>query len=246
MTLRQVADLGVAASGRLRRARSPCRRSAAGGRAAHGGASTCRRRSARARRRARPVRSSGRRRSRSCRPPISAAAPRSSTAGVLGHRPVARWSAAISRLELGRLPLLEVRAFAGESVSVTVATGMCSARASALACSTSGVTFWLLNTQTLTWWRRSCRSTVALSFDADLGALRDCLCEARRRQQSQTEARRRAARRCSRCSRRARRHSGGGSRAQRVVARESLASRTRASGPRSSARRRGPPGCRRR
>ena len=95
------------------------------------------------------------RRSRRWRPAARRRACRSSPG-----RPVQRGDQA---LELGRPATARSSSVAGERVSVTVATGMCAARARSFAWSTSGVTFWLLKTQTLTSWRRSCRSTVSLS-----------------------------------------------------------------------------------
>ena len=52
---------------------------------------------------------------------------------------------------------------AGASVSVTVAIGMCAARASSFTRWTSGVTFWLLKTQTSILCSSAWPSTVRLS-----------------------------------------------------------------------------------
>ena len=208
VALRQVADVAVAPCRQARRGRSPSRPRAGAGRGARGGASTSRLRSGRARRRARPAAISRSTPLQTVWSPSLAAAPRSSTDRrsrlPSGRSVQCRRSGCSSS---AACHCSKVR-FAGESVSVIVATGIFSARASLLSWSISGVSFWLLKTHTLI--SRFCE----LALDglpvggADLASLGDRLGEARRREELQAEARSRAARRCSRCSRPARRRSG--------------------------------------
>ena len=93
------------------------------------------------------------------------------------------------RARARRLPLLEARASPARASRSRSRPGCARPARGRVAWSTSGVTFWLLKTQTLTWCRRSCRSTVSLSLDADLAALGDRLGEAGRREEPQAEAR---------------------------------------------------------
>src|SRR5581483_703343 len=104
-------------------------------------------------------------RERRARPDGSAAA---RDGGVLeldrGHqRPVASCSACTSRASCAACHCSNV-SDAGESVSVTVTTGMWCARAIAVTCRTSGVSFWLFSTQTAIFRCAACASTASLSF----------------------------------------------------------------------------------
>ena len=131
--LRQVADVAVARARRAAPRTAAVPAEAAADRGGRGGASTCRRRSARARRRTRPARSRGRRRSRSCR----AARPRRRRPGSYDS-PGAHSSPPgrlVQRRDAGARAARPATAgscsVAGESVSVTVAIGMCCALARA-------------------------------------------------------------------------------------------------------------------
>ena len=122
------------------------------------------------------------------RPPRSTRADRNESAFV-GHRSsgCACASAASSARSSRTCHAWNV-AFAGvERLGDGRRPGCASARAASTSRCTSGVAFWLLNTNTLISWSRICASTVALSVRGRLVALGDRVEERRRRHQLQAE-----------------------------------------------------------
>ncbi len=195
--LREVADRARCARPAGRRAPRPSLQPSVGrGRAAPSAASTCRRRWVRAPRR---TRRSDRRRTSTSAPDRAAATERSPSGSALAaDAPSARGLIALASrrlverpleaFELCHLPLLEGVARRRERLGDGGDRDVTARARCALTRWTSGVTFWLLKTQTLISRSSAWRSTVSLVLRAHFGALGDRLDEAVGRQQLQAEA----------------------------------------------------------